>query len=75
MFRLFERMKVVCINNVGSNKKYNLTLGKIYDIVANYGDSYLIVNDIGKLVDYASFRFETLVDYRDRIIEKLGIKI
>lgn len=66
-------MKVVCVDNLSGSQQYNLTMGKIYDIVTNYGDSYLIINDGGSLVDYASFRFETLDDYRDKIIKNLGI--
>lgn len=64
-------MKVVCIDNRGFNKKYNLTVGKIYDIVSDYGESYLIKNDIGKLIDYANFRFKTLDEIRDRILDDI----
>jgi len=74
-------MKVVCINNGemdGAMEPFvKLTLGKVYealgDNVSPNDSVFNIINDLGKRGSYYFGRFETLEEYRQKKLEKLGV--
>ena len=74
-------MKVVCVNNGpmdgAMEPSVNLTLGKVYealgDMVSPNDSVFNIINDIGNRGSYYFGRFETLEEYRQKKLEKLGI--
>jgi hypothetical protein len=74
-------MKVVCVNNGpmdgAMESSVNLTLGKIYEALGDNlspNDSvFNIINDIGNRGSYYFGRFETLEEYRQKKLEKLGV--
>jgi hypothetical protein len=59
------------------NSSVNLTLGKVYeasgDDVSPNDSVFNIINDIGKRGSYYFGRFETLEEYRQKKLEKLGV--
>ena len=75
-------MKVVCVNNgpmliCGVNLSKILTLDKVYEALGDNlspNDSvFNIINDIGNRGSYYFGRFETLEEYRQKKLEKLGV--
>ena len=74
-------MKVVCVNNGpmdgAMESSVNLTIGKVYealgDMVSPNDSVFNIINDIGNRGSYYFGRFETLEEYRQKKLEKLGI--
>jgi hypothetical protein len=74
-------MKVVCVNNGpmdgAMESSVNLTLGKVYEALGDNlsaNDSvFNIINDIGNRGSYYFGRFETLEEYRQKKLEKLGV--
>ena len=74
-------MKVVCVNNGAMDgameSSVNLTLDKVYEALGDNlspNDSvFNIINDIGNRGSYYFGRFETLEEYRQKKLEKLGI--
>jgi hypothetical protein len=74
-------MKVVCVNNGpmdgAMESSVNLTLDKVYEALGDNlsaNDSvFNIINDIGNRGSYYFGRFETLEEYRQKKLEKLGV--
>jgi hypothetical protein len=74
-------MKVVCVNNGAMDgameSSVNLTLDKVYealgDNVSPNDSVFNIINDIGNRGSYYFGRFETLEEYRQKKLEKLGV--
>lgn len=74
-------MKVVCVNNGAMDgameSSVNLTLDKVYEALGDNlspNDSvFNIINDIGNRGSYYFGRFETLEEYRQKKLEKLGV--
>ena len=74
-------MKVVCVNNGSMDgameSSVNLTIGKVYEALGDNispNDSvFNITNDIGNRGSYYFGRFETLEEYRQKKLEKLGV--
>lgn len=63
-------MKIVCINN-GCGWEKVLTIGKSYEVIYIYMKGYTIINDKGDRDWFEKFRFISLSEYRNEIIEKL----
>lgn len=71
-------MKIVCITEFKSQGlQYELTKDKIYESLSkpNWAseDSYFIMCDRGFISAYNKRNFNTLVEYRNKKIENLGI--
>lgn len=74
-------MKVVCVNNGSMDgameSSVNLTLDRVYEALGDNlspNDSvFNIINDIGNRGSYYFGRFETLEEYRQKKLEKLGV--
>ncbi len=68
-------MKLICIRNNIAKDIYPLTLGKIYDAsyVANYDHWYWIFDDLGEINLYSEKWFISKEEYRDKVLEELGI--
>lgn len=73
-------MKVVCIKKYLSTElKYELTYGKVYDVievVGNYDfikNNYHILNDREFIQWYSVDTFVTIDEWRDKQLDKLGI--
>ena len=65
-------MKVKCINMGYQKDTYNLTIGKIYDVIYIYGDGdYIIVDDSGDDMWYPMEYFKSLSKIRNDTINKL----
>ena len=80
-----SNLKLICVVDVaktsGGNKCFNITIGKIYDVIfyknISNGDLsgmlYFITNDNGANDWYHYSFFKTLSEYRDQKIKELGI--
>ena len=71
---------VVCIDTILENSFWiehlnNLTKNKRYKIIAIHSDfSFIVVmTDFGEKRSFASFRFITLDEFRDKKLKELGI--
>jgi hypothetical protein len=62
-------VKIVCIND--NYWKYRFTKNKIYNILKEYGNFYLVKDDINHIDWYAKEYFELLSEYRNKKIDKL----
>lgn len=52
--------KVKCISNNYCNNYYNLTNGKIYDVIYEYSDCIVVANDLGLRKKYPVEIFELI---------------
>jgi len=75
-------MKVVCIKKYRSTSlMYELTYGKVYDVLTGCGLSgidnynYFIINDRGHREYYSKNTFLTLEKWRDRKLNNLLVSI
>lgn len=63
--------EIICINN--NDFPFDLTLNKKYDVINIYSEyqTYLIRNDIGRLVWYNKNRFINITEDRKNKINKI----
>jgi hypothetical protein len=62
-------MKVVCIHNYQC--EYQLTIGKIYEVIINGKYDYKIINDNNDSMYPYKYHFKLLSDIRNMRIDKL----
>lgn len=67
-------MDIVCINNRVLNlmKPFdNITIGKSYQVLYTYVDSYYLVSDYGEKLIYPKYLFITLEEYRNNKLNNI----
>lgn len=64
-------MKVVCISSPKPFMIEVLTINKIYDVIEEYRDNYLIVDDLDSETIYKKSRFISLDLHRENLIEEI----
>jgi hypothetical protein len=64
-------MKVICIRNINYGDEYRLTISKLYDVISEDNDRYLIKNDAIFESWYRKSYFKTLSEVRCVKINKL----
>ena len=75
-------MKIVCIKKYRSQGlQYELTYGKVYDVLPGCGlsgidyNNYFIINDRGHREYYSKDTFLTLEKWRDRKLNELLVSV
>lgn len=69
-------MTVICIDNIEYypiNSNLNLTIGKKYVVLYNNSNFYAIRNDMNDILHVNKERFNTISEYRNNKLNKLGI--
>lgn len=66
-------MKVVCIINKYRPFKYDLTIGRYYDVIDFDNLGYKLEDDKGNVKMYPSYCFKTIEEIREDKLIKLGI--
>ncbi len=67
-------MKVVCINNLSGGRPCELAIGKVYEVLRQETNYYLLTdNNIGSRYYYRKSFFTTIDEIRDKKLNDLGI--
>jgi hypothetical protein len=64
-------MKVVCISSPKPFIANVLTINKIYEVIEEYRDNYLILDDLDSETIYKKSRFISLDLHRENLIEEI----
>jgi hypothetical protein len=64
-------MKVVCISNPKPFIANALTINKIYEVIEEYRDNYLILDDLDSETIYKKSRFIPIDIQRENLIEEI----